>query len=351
MSTGGIALLLSVTPHRFRGLTTIGTIVFILDLILFILITVLIATRFILHPGAFIRSWHHPTESLFIPTFWLTVATLVSNMQQYGVPSSGPWLLVALRVLFWTYTACTFLSAILQYHLLFTGKPHTIQSMTPAWLLPIFPVMLCGTLASVIAGSQPPHQGIPIIIAGVTFQGVGFLVAVFMYSNYVGRLMSFGLPSPDTRPGMFIAVGPPSFTALALMEMANDALIIFPHTFILGTSGLPTAQVLKLLAVFVAIFLWSLSLFFFCISLVATLCSLRQMNFHLSWWSFVFPNTGLIIAAIDIGTAIGSEAILWTMSGATALQVGIWLVVGCFHARAVWRRDIMWPGKDEDHDE
>ncbi|SLM34710.1 Voltage-dependent anion channel [Lasallia pustulata] len=351
MSTGGISLLLSVLPHRFRGLTTIGTTIFILDLVLFIVLTNLITARFILHRGSFTRSLNHPTESLFIPTFWLTIATLGSNIQQYGVPSSGPWLLVAVRVLFWTYSACTFASAILQYHLLFTGKPLTIQSMTPAWLLPIFPVMLCGTLASVTAGAQPSHHGIPIIIAGVTFQGVGFLVAVFMYSNYVGRLMSYGLPSPNTRPGMFIAVGPPAFTALALIGMANDALILFPHTFVLGTSAVPTAQVLKILAVFMGIFLWSLAFFFFCISLVATLCSLGQMKFHLSWWSFVFPNTGLIIAGMDIGTAIGSEATRWTMSGVAVLQIGIWLVVACFHARAVWRGEIMWPGRDEDHDQ
>lgn len=146
------------------------------------------------------RSWKHPTESLFIPTFWLTIATLVSNTQQYGVPSSGTWLPVALRVLFWTYSACTFASAILQYHLLFTGKPLTIQSMTPAWLLPIFPLMLSGTLASVTAGTQPSYHGIPIIIAGVTFQGVGFLVAVFMYSNYVSRLMLYGYPPPTPAP-------------------------------------------------------------------------------------------------------------------------------------------------------
>lgn len=81
-----------------------------------------------------------------------------------------------------------------EYHLLFTGKPLTLQSMTPAWILPVFPIMLSGTVASVISGSQPPHQAIPILVAGTTFQGLGILISVFMYSNYIGRLMSSGLP-------------------------------------------------------------------------------------------------------------------------------------------------------------
>lgn len=203
-----------------------------------------------------------------------------------------------------------------EYHLLFTGKPLTLQSMTPAWILPVFPIMLSGTVASVISGSQPPHQAIPILIAGTTFQGLGILISVFMYSNYIGRLMSSGLPSPDTRPGMFISVGPPSFTGLAFIGIANAAIKVFPPTFVLGTAAVPTAQVLKIVAVFLAIVLWSLSLFFFCISLLATLNGMKKMSFHLvswkvlgesvyklircsqTWWSFVFPNTGFIIAMV-----------------------------------------------------
>lgn len=281
MSTGGIALLLAVTPHRFRGLTTIGTMVFIFDLVLFVLLSAFILARFVLFPGTFSKSVSHPTESLFIPTFFLTISTIISCIQQYGYPSTGPWLVVTVRILFWIYVAITFSTAVLQYHLLFTGKPLTLQSMTPAWILPVFPVMLSGTVASVIAGSQPRDHAIAIIIAGSTFQGLGITISIFMYSNYIGRLMSSGLPLPETRPGMFISVGPPSFTGLAFMGMASAAEKVFPHTFVLGTAEVPTAQVLKIVAVFLAIILWSLSLFFFCISLLATLSGMKEMSFHL----------------------------------------------------------------------
>ncbi|KAL9137835.1 MAG: hypothetical protein Q9175_000969 [Cornicularia normoerica] len=345
MSTGGIALLLAVTPHTFPGLITIGTIVFIFDVTLFVLLTALILARFIIFPGTFTQSVYHPTESLFIPTFFLTLSTIISCIQKYGYPSTGPWLVVTLRILFWTYVAITFTTAVLQYHLLFTGKPITLQSMTPAWILPVFPIMLSGTVASVISASQPQHQAIPILIAGTTFQGLGILISVFMYSNYMGRLMSNGLPSPDTRPGMFISVGPPSFTGLAFIGMANAAIEVFPHTFVLGTAAVPTAQVLKIVAVFLAIVLWSLSLFFFCISLLATLNGMKKMSFHLTWWSFVFPNTGFIIAIIDIGTAINSQSILWISSVATVLQVVMWLLVFVAHARAIVKKQILWPGK------
>ena len=40
----------------------------------------------------------------------------------------------------------------------------------------------------------------------------------------------------------------------------------------------------------------------------------------------MFPNTGLLIAMIDIGTAIGSQALLWVASVATVIQVMVWLL-------------------------
>jgi len=211
MSTGGIALLLSQIPYRFHGLTEIGEAVLILDLTLFLIFCGSLTTRFILFPKTFLASLLHPTESLFFATFWISIANILSNIQIYGGPRTGLWLESTLRVLFWVYTACTFVVAVGQYFFLFTGKPLTLQSFTPAWILPVFPIMLCGTLAGTLGSSQPPRHALPILVAGLSFQGLGFLIAMFFYSIYLGRLMSQGLPSPNTRPGMFIAVGNGSY--------------------------------------------------------------------------------------------------------------------------------------------
>ena len=55
-------------------------------------------------------------------------------------------------------------------------------------------------------------------------------------------------------------------------------------------------------------------------------------------------------ARIDIGTAINSRGILWVSSVATVLQVTMWLLVMVAHARAVVKKQVLFPGKDEDHD-
>ena len=72
------------------------------------------------------------------------VASIFSGASAYGSPSTGPWLVLVLRVLFWIYVAVTYLVAVAQYYYLFTAKPGalTIQSMTPSWILPIFPAFV-----------------------------------------------------------------------------------------------------------------------------------------------------------------------------------------------------------------
>ncbi len=103
------------------------------------------------------------------------------------------------------YMALAFISAGLQYLHLFMAHPAhiTIQSMTPAWILPIFPMMLGGVLASIIAPGQDPMSCLTVIVGGLSFLGVGWMVAFMMFALFVHRLMQFGLPAPNLRPGKY----------------------------------------------------------------------------------------------------------------------------------------------------
>jgi C4-dicarboxylate transporter/malic acid transport protein len=283
MSTGSIALLLHTTPHQFAGLVTIGKIVYILDLVIFILLCAGISARFLMYPGTFKKSLSHPTESLFLAAFFVALVYILNGMQTYGVPATGDWSTTAMRVLFWIYLLMTFTLAVLQYFHLFEAKPSrwTIQSMTAGWILPIYPIMLCGTLASLVAPDQPTTYKLPIIVAGVTTQGLGWTVSFMVYGIYVQRLIQFGLPAPDLRPGMFIAVGPPSMTGLALIGM-SQALPANSEYF-LERPGM--IMMLQGIADLAAMFLWTFSFWIFCISALGVLSGAKRMTFRLAWWT------------------------------------------------------------------
>ncbi|KAK9779547.1 putative Malic acid transport protein [Seiridium cardinale] len=346
MSTGGLCLLLSedTQAFNFTGLQTIGKVVYIFDLVVFAIVTAAIIYRFTKFPGTLKASITHPTEGLFLGTSALSCASIIAAIARYGIPECGPWLVVAYRVLFWIYFAATFLIAAGQYSLVFTLEALKIQDMSPAWDLPIFPFMLSGTIASVGASYQPPTHAVPMIVAGLTAQGLGMIISILMYACYIHRMIQYGLPSPSSRPGMFIAVGPPAFTSLAIIGMASA----FPETYEYFGNAEVTLQIIETMATMTAVFIWSLSFWFWAIATIACLSVWKEIKFRLNWWAFVFPNVGFTIATLTIGKKFESPGVEWVGTIMTILIVALYLFILIHHVRAFIRKDIVYEGKDED---
>ncbi|KAM0474164.1 hypothetical protein ACHAP7_007851 [Fusarium lateritium] len=346
MSAGGLALLIHVQPHQFAGLRTIGMVLYCINLLIFTLCCLGLICRFLFNAGDLTKSVTHHREAFFLPTFFLAIASLITSTQRYVIPENDPSYAWATQTIFWIYVVVTFILAIWQYSYLFAGHSFSLQAMMPGWLLPIFPVMLAGTVASVILDTQSHINPLPIIFAGLTCQGLGFCVSMMMYAHMIGRLMQSGLPDREHRTALFMNVGPPSFTALALIGMANA----LPKT-ISGAENLAlNVDTVRTVALLCAVFLWALSLWWFFIAVVAVASS-PPKYFHLGWWPMVFPNTGFTLATISIGKEFKCEGLLWVASGMSILLVITFLVVVSFNIRAVFVRDIMYPGKDEDADD
>ena len=62
----------------------------------------------------------------------------------------------------------------------------------------------------------------------------------------------------------------------------------------------------------------------------------------------VFPNTGFTLATITLGNAFNSPGVQGVGSAMTIGIVCMFLFVFVNHILAVVRKDIMFPGKDED---
>ncbi|KAL2270594.1 hypothetical protein VTJ83DRAFT_2778 [Remersonia thermophila] len=356
MSTGGLALLIAAQPHAFPGLRHVGLAVHAANCLVFALITAALAARFALHRGALRASVTHPREGWFFPTSLLALATVVTGTYRYGVadPAAQPGLVAALRAAFWAYVAAATAVAVGQYSLVFSERRRfALPTMMPTWILPVFPVMLSGTMATVVAGpaaatataapGQSPAHAAAIAAAGLTCQGLGAAVALIMYAHMVGRLMQAGLPHREHRTGLFMCVGPPAFTALAFVGLAKAV----PDMLDSDTDGLRDAAVLRTMGMVGAAFLWALSFWWFGIAALAVARAPPQ-DFHLGWWAVVFPNTGFTLATIALGEAFQNDAVLWFASAMSAALAAAYLFVLYHHVRAVVVQDIMYPGRDED---
>lgn len=353
MSTGAVAVVLANTPFRFTGLDVIAKIFFILDIILFALFCSAICYRFIRRPIVFVRSLHHPGEALFFGSSLVSVALILNLTQTYGVPVCGPWLATVVRVCYWIYCAFALCTAIFQYATLFVAERLPVDSAMPAWVMPVYPFLVIGPLAAVIIQTQNSTHSLAIWVSAVMFQGLGWVVAVFMYTIYFLRLMSSHLPDPSTRPGMFIGVGPVGYTSAALVSLGNAAPTTLPEGW-LAVNTVPVGDVVKIVAVMAGIFLWLLAFWFFALAAIAVLAGAfskkQTMGFTLNWWAFIFPNAGMCLAAINIGNVLQSDGIKAVTSATTVMLVTAWLVTAVFCVIAVVKGKVLWPGKDEDKD-
>lgn len=348
MSTGAVAVVIAQTPYQFSGLRTIGKIFFLLDIIMFLTWCVLITTRFVLRPEAISKSLHYPPEALFFGSFWVSIALILNCIQAYGVSSCGPWLVTTLRICFWIYVALVFIVASSQYATIFIAEKVPLSSAVPAWIMPMYPFLVLGPLAATLAPSQPPKYAIQIVVAGVTLQGLGWMVSIFMYTIYILRLMSSDLPPPSTRPGMFISVGPAGYTAAAFIALGIQSQTILP-TGLMGTT-IPVGEVTRILGVTAGIFLWLLTFWFFAVTVWGVVSGVKGMSFTMTWWAFVFPNGGFTLATIQLGQAFDSHEIKVLASVMTTLLVVAWLIVAILCVKAVMQKRVMWPGTDDDKD-
>ena len=347
MSTGALAVVLGQTPNQFTGLKTIGKICFIFDLAIFVLFSLAMVTRFILEPNRLLASLHHPVESLFFGSYWVSISLILNCIQTYGVVNTGPWLVKALEVLFWMYSATALVVGIFQYHILFQKECLPVNSAMPAWIFPIYPLLVVGTLAGTLLPSQPSSAAVPMWIGAVMLQGLGWVVALLMYAIYVQRLMGHELPNPSTRPGMYVSVGPAGYTAAALISLGRHAPTVLGSQFF-GVDSVPVGDIVKIVGVLCGLFVILFAFWFFCMSTVAVLAGVKQMEFTLNWWAFVFPNAGLTLAMIQIGKVLDSPGINDICSAMTIALVIMWFITTFAHIRAVCKEQILWPGKDED---
>lgn len=348
MSTGALATLLSQQPNTFPGLRTIGTAVFILDLVLFITFCILITLRFCINHGGLRRSLNHPHESFFFGTFWVSIALIIYCTNSYGVPHCGPWLVKALEIAFWTYAGCVLCVAVFQYHVIFDVNELPVHGMMPAWILPVYPFLILGPLAGTLLYYQPrPYPAMHILIGGITFQGLGWCFAFIQYTLYITRLTSGLLPEESKRPGMYVAVGPVAYTSNALVNLGSQAQVILPPGF-LGITTIPVGDIWKAIGVGAGIFIWLLGFWFFAISTVGVIQGYKKAHFTLNFWALIFPNAGLAISLIHIGNVLESDGIKGVCSAMTIVLCAVWIWVACLNVRAVWRGQVLWPHKDED---
>ncbi|KAK6433297.1 hypothetical protein LTR95_010524 [Oleoguttula sp. CCFEE 5521] len=334
-STGGVAIVLSECPKRFHGLDAIGTFVFILNIVIFLSFNALLITRWVTKPSTIRKCFTTPPECLLYGAWWLSLATIMMCTQRYGGPHCGPWLDVAMRVCFWFYAACSFLSTTAQFIVIGHYTANFRLGSNSGVLLTVLHAMLTGTVASVVASTQPPHQRVPILIAGIGFQGYGWILSMLYMGHIMGWILENGWPPLNARPGLFMLVGTSGYTITVLLGSARSIPIGYGYF-----ATHPSApEVLTIVADWSSVFLWIFTFWAFCVALFISLADMfvrrphppglpltTNMMYNNIWWASIFGNVGFTIGTIYLGQDFESEVVLWVSTVMVALLVVMWVV-------------------------
>ncbi|KAL7795278.1 voltage-dependent anion channel domain-containing protein [Trichoderma ceciliae] len=349
MATGGVASAIHGLVYKAEWVTGFGIFFCLFNILLFLTNCVLLSMRFYLRPGSLTKSFTDQVESLFIPAFFVSIAVILTNICQFGVPHCGVWLLKTLQILFWIYTALSAIASAGLYLILWSTLIFPIHMMTPTWVFPAYPLMLTAPFAGnlIAAASSTGRINVlcapSIALSAVATQGTGCLISLMISAAFIYRLMTQKLPRDFQRPGVFISIGPYAFTAGSIAQLGSQADAILPPNF-LGTEN--SVDIIKIVSILVALWFWGLSMWFFLVSVGSLwkyLWTRRGMPFQMTWWSFVFPNTALVTATEIMGSVFENRGLQLFGCAMTIALIIVWTCIFLTMITCIKQRKLLWP--------
>ncbi|KAF7422307.1 hypothetical protein PC9H_010463 [Pleurotus ostreatus] len=345
MGTGAVYVTLSGIKTRSSILTTVETVFYVLNMILFVLNTTTLLLQAILYPKQAGRLLNDPVKGVFVPLVVLSFATIIIGTINYTVPSghSSPDFIY---VLFWVYTGFAVLLCFPMLMIWF-NKPHDLSHFTPAYAFLVFPLMLVGVVSfnvlRVLEHDDPRSVG--VLLCGYFFQGLGFFMTFIYICIYFIRIMSTGFLEGHQANGAFVTCGPPGFTALALIQLGQRAREILPaHNLVSPAAG----EIWYATSVMCALLLFGLAVFLFLFSALPYWFKLhKHLNEILGCWALTFPNVGWISTLALLGNIFEIKAFYYLHLMMTTIMVITWTVLFTLTLVAFWK-GLIFRSKDED---
>lgn len=265
MGTTGLAIAWQKAHAVLGAPAVVGDVIRVLATMLFVLLAVAYALKWLRHRQAALAESRHPVRINFVSTISIGML-LLSTSWLAVVPrlASAAWMLAALLHL--ALTLRTISSWIHHAH-------YDIKHVNPAWFIPVV-----GNIIVPIAGVKiaSPELSWFFFSIGIVFWGI--LLTIVMVRLF------FHEPLPvRMAPTMFILLAPPSVGFVAWTELVG------------GVDAF--GRILFYIALFLALVLASNALRFI------------RLPFFISSWAYSFPLAALTIASITMFQHLGGTVL------------------------------------------
>jgi tellurite resistance protein TehA-like permease len=283
-------------PYQFNGLKTIATVLYLLDLIIFIVCVALMTARFLIYRRT---AWTEITSDVnelcfmsCFPIAWMTLTALTSL-----IVSNAPWgasFTIVAYVMWWIAVAWTSVFATGIYILLTTKELTQARTLSLAIVLPAVAnstAALEGGILAIYSRDISARLAVPMIIVSFMLVGIGFFVAVNIYSLFLQRILVNDWFDAARRPSLTILLGPAGQSAAALLALAEASKIHFGQYGKGEFLQQSAATALHGACVIIALMMFGLGIFWAAFVLYAIMDAVmkREARWSPAWYATIFP--------------------------------------------------------------
>jgi C4-dicarboxylate transporter/malic acid transport protein len=339
MGTGILALALNQFPAPVPGLHAIGTGLWLVDILLFVVISALYAARWVMFFDGARRIFGHPVMSMFLGAIPMGLATIINGFLAFGAPLVGARAAVGIATsLWWIDMAMALTCGLVIPFLMFTRQAHGMERMTAVWLLPI----VAAEVTAASAGQLVPHLADPqaavrMLVLGYALWAYSVPLALSVLVILFLRMALHKLPPRDMAASGCLALGPIGTGALGLLLLGADA----PHVF--AAVGMPAiGLVANGIGVIGGVMLWGYGLWWLALAVLTTLRYLRGegLPFNLGWWGFTFPLGVYALGTLALAHQTGLGFVSVIGGALVVLLAALWVIVATRTVAGVCRGSL-----------
>ncbi|KAI3331652.1 voltage-dependent anion channel-domain-containing protein [Xylariaceae sp. AK1471] len=335
MGTGIVAILLFTFSNIYTKaspmLFQLSVVFYTANVVLFSLIFMMTVLRYLLYPKLFVMMVGDPGQAMYLGTFPMGFATIISMTVNVIVPRfGGPWTEVAW--VFWWIDVAISMATALGVPWLLQVRHHGItdlEKMTASWLLPIVAPIVAAATGGVVASALDPDRALVTILTSYAILGTGLPAALSIIVIYFMRVATKKLPPTEHMVSTFLPLGPLGQGGFAFQKLGEQALRVFPITNTLPAVNeqgkLLAGEVIYTMGFIAAIILWGFGLMWL---FFAVLSVIRQkVPFSQGWWAFTFPLGVFAMSTLTMGMNLPSKTFqtMGTLFGVIVMVM--WLLV------------------------
>ena len=302
MGTGIISTLLHTAPHQFHGQLVISTVMYVLNITIFVLFLLLSIARYTLYPWVWMLMLRDPTQSLFLGAFPMGLATIANATVLIAVPVWGQWATDLAWSLWWVAVvlsvACCCGIPMAMFHL----HVHSLEKMTAAWLLPIIPCVVAASAGGLMSTVLPPERALITLLVSYVLWGVGLALSILVMAIYFLRLTVHKLPTSEVIVSAFLPLGPLGQGSFGIIEMAQSGRAVFPAVSFIGVSA--AADIIFVGSTLLGLIMWGFGLWWL-VHGVSSVCIRIQthgrLHHNMGFWGFIFPLGVFTSSTIALG--------------------------------------------------